>query len=139
MIAVDTNVLLRFLFKPVDKDNPQWQVKTAEEVIKKADKVFVSDIVIAEAEWVLASVFECSREEIFALLHNLASNIKFRYEDWQALNCALLDYSDYNNVELSDCLIARRANNRGAETLYTFENNKKLGALPVVTTLTNRN
>lgn len=136
MIAVDTNVLLRFLLKPIDKANPKWQVEVAEEIINNAESVFVSDIVIAETEWVLESVCECSREQIYTLLHDLANNTKFRYEAWQALNCALLDYTEHKNVELSACLIARRARLKGAETLYTFENSKKLGALPVATTLT---
>jgi len=63
MIAIDTNVLLRFLFKPVDSNNPKWQVDTAEALINKAGKVFISSIVIAETEWVLESVFECNRQE----------------------------------------------------------------------------
>jgi hypothetical protein len=32
-------------------------------------------------------------------------------------------------------MIARTAHKAGASTLYTFENDKKLGALPVVTRL----
>jgi len=135
MIAIDANVLLRFLFKPVDKNNPKWQVDVAEEVINKANKVFISSIVIAETEWILESVFECNRQEIYLVIRELASNTKFHFEDWPALNNALLDYIEYSHVELSDCLIARRAQNAGATTLFTFENEKKLGALPVVTTL----
>jgi predicted nucleic-acid-binding protein len=46
MIAVDTNVLLRFLFQPIDIQNPQWQVTRAEAIINQADKVFVTAIVI---------------------------------------------------------------------------------------------
>ena len=69
------------------------------------------------------------------MIHELVSNSKFQFDDWSALNNALLDYIEYNAVELSDCLIARRAQNTGATTLFTFENEKKLGALPVVTTL----
>lgn len=135
MIAIDTNVLLRFLFKPVDLKNPQWQVDRAETVINQADKVFVSAIVIAEMEWVLESVFQCSRKEIYTVLHELACNAKFQFEDWSVLNCALLDYLEFAAVDLSDCLIARTAQKAGASTLYTFENDKKLGALPVVTSL----
>jgi predicted nucleic-acid-binding protein len=115
MIAVDTNVLLRYLFR--------------------ADKAFVSAIVIAEMEWVLESVFQCSRKEIYTVLHELACNAKFRFEDWSVLNCALLDYLEYPSVDLSDCLIARNAQKAGASTLFTFENDKKLGALPIVTRL----
>lgn len=135
MIAVDTNVLLRYLFRPVDAKNPQWQVGRAETVINQADKVFVSAIVIAEMEWVLESVFQCSRKEIYTVLHELACNTKFRFEDWSVLNCALLDYLEYPSVDLSDCLIARSAQKAGASTLFTFENDKKLGALPIVTSL----
>ena len=135
MIAVDTNVLLRYLFKPIDKNNPKWQVDVAEALINQADKVFIASIVIAETEWVLESVFGCNRREIYTVIHELASNTKFQFEDWSALNNALLDYIEYEAVELSDCLIARHAQNAGATTLYTFENGKKLGALPVATTL----
>jgi hypothetical protein len=42
---------------------------------------------------------------------------------------------EFDAVDLSDCLIARLAQNAGATTLFTFENEKKLGALPVATTL----
>lgn len=135
MIAIDTNVLLRYLFKPIDSNNPKWQVEVAEALINQADKVFISAIVIAETEWVLESVFACTRQEIYTVIHELASNTKFQFEDWSALNNALLDYIEFHAVDLSDCLIARHAQNEGATTLYTFENEKKLGALPVVTSL----
>lgn len=135
MVAIDTNILLRYLFKLIDNNNPKWQVEVAEALIDQADKVFISAIVIAETEWVLESVFECNRQEIYTVIHELASNSKFQFEDWSALNNALLDYIENHAVDLSDCLIARNAQNQGATTLYTFENEKKLGILPVVTSL----
>jgi predicted nucleic-acid-binding protein len=135
MIAIDTNVLLRYLLEPLDQRNPHWQAIAARKVIERADEVFVSDIVLAELEWVLESAFELKRVEIAKLFQVLASNIRFCCEDWAALSCALMDYRDNSNVDLSDCLIARRANSRGARTLYTFENEKRLGALPIATTL----
>lgn len=135
MIAIDSNVLLRYLLKPIDKNNPQWQVDCAEQVINTADKVFIGDIVLAEVEWVLDSVFACERQDIYDLFHALANNSKFQFEDWAALNSALVDFQQLNKVELSDCLIARRAKHQGATTLYTFESIKKLGALSIVTTL----
>jgi predicted nucleic-acid-binding protein len=135
MIAVDTNVLLRYLLCPVDQHNPQWQVMKAAEIIDQAHKVFISDIVMVESEWILETVFECSRKEIHTLIHSIANNTKFQFEDWATLNKALLDYIEYNKVDLSDCLIARRAINQGALTLYTFERNNKLGALPIATSI----
>ncbi len=135
MIAIDTNVLLRYLMEPLDVHNPRWQVIVARDVIDHADAVFVSDIVIAEMEWVLESVFEIKRDDIATIIQTLANNHRFQFEDWSALQCALMDYRDYPKVDLSDCLVARRANRKGATTLYTFESEQKLGALRITTTL----
>ncbi|PJE79885.1 tRNA(fMet)-specific endonuclease VapC [invertebrate metagenome] len=135
MIAVDTNVLLRYLLEPIDARNPAWQATAAVETIHSADTVFLSDIVLAETEWVLETAFELNKAEIHRALKQLTCNTRFYFEDWNALQCALMDYNEYANVDFSDCLIARRANSKGAKTLYSFESRKKLGALPVVTTL----
>lgn len=135
MIAVDTNVLLRYLLEPLDVHNPQWQILAARQAIDREDKVFVSDIVLAEMEWVLETVFELTPTEIIRLFHSLTSNVRFCFEDWAALQAALIDYQDNENIDLSDCLIARRAHNHGAATLYTFEGPSRLGALPIVTSL----
>lgn len=135
MIAVDTNVILRFLLKPIDSNNPKWQVEQAESIINQADKVFISDVVLVEMEWILEGVFACSRKEICTLLRTLANNTQFCFTDWATINCALLDYSEHNKVELSDFLIARQAKSIGATTLYTFESEKKLGGVSGVTCL----
>ena len=135
MIAVDTNVLLRYLLEPLDSRNPQWQVLAARQVIEKEEKVFVSDIVLAEMEWVLDSVFELARADMAQLFQSLAGNVRFCFEDWAALQSALIDYQENENTDLSDCLIARKARNSGAATLYTFEGQNRLGALSIVTTL----
>lgn len=129
MIAVDTNVILRFLLQPVDTNNPKWQVDRAEEIINQADKVFIADIVIVEMEWILEGVFACSRKEIYSLFRALANNSKFCFNDWAAFNCALLDYVEHDKVELSDFLILRQAKSSGATAFYTFENEKKLGGV----------
>jgi predicted nucleic-acid-binding protein len=134
-IENETNVLLLYLLEPVDQHNPHWQAIAAKRAIERANEVFISDIVLAELEWVLESVFEIKRMEMATLFQALASNIRFCFDDRAALNCALMDYRDNSHVDLSHCLIARRANSRGASTLYTFESEKKLGALPIATTL----
>ena len=135
MIAVDTNVLLRYLLAPVDARNPPWQARVAAETINSADSVYLSDIVLAETEWVLETVFELTKAEIHSVLKQLASNTRFIFEDWSALQSALMDYSENPKVDFSDCLIARRAISKGTQTLYSFESSKKLGALSIVTTL----
>lgn len=135
MIAVDTNVILRFLLKPTDSNNPKWQIEQAESIINQADKVFISDIVLVEMEWILEGVFACSRKEICTLLRTLVNNTQFCFTDWATINCALLDYSEHSKVELSDFLIARQAKSIGATTLYRFESEKKLGGVSGITCL----
>lgn len=138
MIAVDTNVLLRYLLEPLDRDNPGWQTQKAIDTIHSAECVFLSDIVLAETEWVMETVFSITKRDIYNILYDLACHVRFQFEDWDALHCALMDYKEFSKVDFSDCLIARRAENKGATTLYTFEKESKLGALPVATSLSVR-
>ena len=138
MIAVDTNVLLRYLLQPIDDSNPPWQTQKAIQVIHSAVSIFLSDVVLAETEWVMETVFGMNRADIHNALYELACHSRFLFEDWDALHCALMDYKTYSKVDFSDCLIARRASNEGATTLYTFEKENKLGAMPVVTSLSTR-
>lgn len=93
MIAVDTNFLLRFLLKPIDGNNPKWQVDTAEATINQAEKVFIANIVLSETERVLESVFASTREQIHALIHALAGHTQLRFEDWAAFKQCLVGLS----------------------------------------------
>ncbi|MFV2056702.1 MAG: PIN domain-containing protein [Thiohalomonadales bacterium] len=135
MISVDTNVLLRYLVEPVDVRNPSWQVIAARNIIHNSDAVFISDIVLAEIEWVLESAFEFTSNEIYGVIQALANNSRFTFEDWSAVQCALLDYRESTTVDLSDRIIARRSINKGAKTLYTLEKKSNLGGLSCATTL----
>jgi predicted nucleic-acid-binding protein len=134
MIAVDTNVLLRYLLQPQDHRNPAWQAQAAHELIHTADQVYISDTILAELEWVLEGVFQASRKAIIEVVSALVSHSRFVFDDWEAVYCAWLDYQEHPKVDLSDCLIAQRAIRRGL-TLHTFEGERKLGGLAGVKTL----
>lgn len=134
MIAVDTNVLLRYLIHPLDNRNPNWQHKAAMVLIDGAEQVYVTDIVLAEMEWVLESYFGFNRDEIFRVMTELSQNPRFVFESWSALQCALMDYREISKADLSDCLIARRAHEKQAR-LYTFEGTAKFGAHPNAQTI----
>ena len=135
MIAVDTNILLRYLLEPLDARNPSKQVVAARQLIDHSEAVLITDVVIAELEWVLESVFELNRVEISSVVKALSHNSRFKFENWDVLQRALLDYSEHSHVDLSDCLIARKAQQQGATTLYTFERKQGLGGLSSATTL----
>lgn len=68
-LAVDTNVLLRYLVE----DDPQQTAKAAE-AIEAADTIFVSLIVLCETVWVLSRSYRRSRGEIAAALRSLITS-----------------------------------------------------------------
>ncbi len=57
MIAIDTNVVVRFLTRDDER-----QYRKAFQVIRNAPRIFLSDTVILETEWVLRHAYGFSRK-----------------------------------------------------------------------------
>lgn len=70
MIALDTNVLVRFL---VEDDEVQAAKATSliEQAIADDAALFISDVVLCETVWVLMSRYGFSRVEVAAVLRQL--------------------------------------------------------------------
>jgi predicted nucleic-acid-binding protein len=70
MIALDTNVLVRFL---VEDDAAQTAKVTAliEKTISEKETLFISDVVLCETVWVLTSRYGFSRAEVAGVLREL--------------------------------------------------------------------
>ena len=70
MIAVDTNVLIRYLVE----DDP-YQSRKAEQVFitaeEKGESLFISEIVLVETVWVLKRCYRLKREDIAEILVRL--------------------------------------------------------------------
>ena len=79
MIALDTNVLVRFLV-----EDDATQTKRAKASIRKAQAngatCYVSDIVMCELVWVLTSCYRIPRAEIAAVLRNLAASRQMSFD-----------------------------------------------------------
>ncbi|MCB1193346.1 MAG: type II toxin-antitoxin system VapC family toxin [Leptospiraceae bacterium] len=58
MVSVDTNILVRFLTKD---DDAQFQKAYT---LFQTEKIFITDTVLLETEWVLRYVYKCSKQEI---------------------------------------------------------------------------
>lgn len=65
MIAVDTNIVVRFL----TRDDPE-QFKQSEEIFRTYD-VFIPDTVILETEWVLRFAYKFDRKRIVEAFQQL--------------------------------------------------------------------
>src|SRR5437763_14755561 len=70
MIAVDTNVLVRYIVE----DDPQQSSAAAamiERAVKRDETIFVPQIVLCELVWVLSFAYRYKREAIAGFLHQL--------------------------------------------------------------------
>ncbi len=111
MIAVDTNIIIRFLTHDDEK-----QYKKSFTIFNKQE-IFISDTVIMETEWVLRYAYKFSSEDIcnaflnlFGLKNVHLSNPTFIAQaiDWHKGG---LDFSDA--MHLTQC--------QQFEKLYTFD------------------
>jgi predicted nucleic-acid-binding protein len=119
VIAFDTNVLIRLLVK----DDPD-QFATATALLERAseaeERCYLSDAVLCETAWVLASLYGASRSEILAALSTIAAEGRYAFDDPEGLADALRAY-EAGRADFSDYLIGERAQRRGARTTYTFD------------------
>src|SRR5260364_294463 len=115
MIAIDTNVLLRYLLQDDKRQSAQ-----ATTLLKAGRKVLITDVVLAESVWTLkGKKYQLSKEKIIDIVHALFSEPAITFEDNQAVWCALKDYAD--------ALIVNKAKRFGhvkgieIESVYTFD------------------
>src|SRR2546423_3979622 len=98
MRAVDTNVLLRLL----TRDDPK-QVAAAEAFV--ASGAWVSHLVLAEAIWVLTSVYELGPDEIAAAVDMLLDHRDLTLQDPDTVAAALQHFRKRPAVGLTDFLV----------------------------------
>lgn len=94
MIAVDTNVVVRFLVA----DDPEQSARARE--LFADERIFIPDTVVLETAWVLGYSYELDRASIAAALHRLFGLPNVQLRDAAELALALewydggLDFAD---------------------------------------------
>ncbi len=130
MIALDTNVLVRFLV-----DGEPRQAKIAREFLEGLtgeQPGFVCREVIVELVWVLERAYGFARERIAGVLDALIATEELRTEASDDVALAALQYGR-GGAGFSDLMIAAAAQRAGAQALYTFD--QKAARLPNATLL----
>jgi predicted nucleic-acid-binding protein len=119
VIAVDTNVLIRFLVSDDLK-----QALRARTLIhgcrSRGEKCLVTNPVLCEVEWVLESLYKATRADIVSAIRTLQTTAPFVMEDEALIERAIRSYAR-GKGDLSDYLLGEIANARGARTTYTFD------------------
>jgi len=120
MRAVDTNVLVRL----ATRDDAQ-QTVAAEAFV--AAGAWVSHIVLVEAMWVLASVYDLEPKRIATAVDMLLNHQDLTVQDADTVTAALERFRQHPALGFSDCLILEVARKAGHLPLATFD--RDLGKL----------
>ena len=132
MIAIDTNVLLRYLLR----DN-KMQAAKADKLINGSTPVLITDVVLAETLWTLkGEKYSLDKTAIVDVIHSLFEEPNICFEDGQTVWQALNDYRQAKPVrvgnkkkeaDFSDALIVNKAKFCATEKgealngVYTFD------------------
>jgi predicted nucleic-acid-binding protein len=114
MLAVDTNVLIRLFVRDDEK-----QVKLADQFIAKG--AWVSHLVLAEALWVLDSVYGLSAAQQIEALGLLLAHESLVLQDADTVSAALTHFQSKPALGFSDCLVLEVARKAGHIPLGTFD------------------
>ena len=124
MIAIDTNVLLRYLLW----DDVE-QAQKADKLINGNDLVLVPDVVLVETIWTLkGKKYKLDKQSIISMVSALFEEKNICFEKPQVIWQTLNDYrqaktikvgNKNNHADFADALIVNKAK------LYASENNKK--------------
>jgi len=112
--AVGTNILVRLATRDDAK-----QVATAEAFV--AHGAWVPHLVLAEATWVLRSVYDRSPEEIASAIDILLNHEHLTLQDSEAVAAAVTNFRRRPALGFSDCLVLEVARKAGHLPLGTFD------------------
>lgn len=116
MRAVDTNVLVRLVTREDTR-----QVAAAEKFVESG--AWVSHLVLAEATWVLTSVYERAPADIATAVDMLLNHEHLTLQDPDAVAAAVEDFRGRPSLGFSDCLVLAIARKAGHLPLGTFDRN----------------
>ena len=118
MIALDTNVIIRYL---VRDDEDQAEVsRVLLESLSEERPGFVCREVILEVVWVLARAYRLSRDQIAVIVEELTQTEGLIIESDEDVIQAAMGYRQ-GSADFSDFMILIAAQRAGAEPLYTFD------------------
>ena len=115
MIAVDTNILLRYF----DQDGEQGLLATRliEDQLTAQNRGFISLIVICEMVWVMQRAYRADRASIGAFLRGLVSAPQFEVQEQEAVVKAI----EREKQDIADALIHAVGRIAGCSSTLTFD------------------
>ena len=118
MIALDTNVLVRYLAQD-DARQSALATRLIEKTLSPSNRGFVSLITLMETVWVMESCYGADAATVAGILDDLVDASSLQLQDAQAVKTASRRYAQ-GGVDLHGCLIVSLAADRKAAVM-TFD------------------
>jgi predicted nucleic-acid-binding protein len=119
-IAVDTNVLVRFLVK-----DDLHQFAVAKQLVDDAEAagepLLVMLCALLETEWVLRSRYKLDKASIASAFTAMLESAGVEFEHEPTVEEALYVWAQHPKSDFSDCLLASRAAHLGRSRFLTFD------------------
>ena len=119
MIAIDTNILVRY----ITQDDLQ-QAEATENLLaiynNKPQSIFINNIVLCEFVWVLEKGYKYTQQQISSTIRIILSTEEFAFEYHNVLWLALEEY-ELKNTDFSDSLISKLNHNLGYKQTFSFD------------------
>ena len=126
MIALDTNVLVRYLAQD-DRRQSALATRLIEKTLSPSNRGFVSLVTLIETVWVMESRYGADAATVAAILDDLVDAASLQLQDAQAVKAASQRYAQ-GGADLHDCLIVSLAADcRAAVVTFDAKAAKRLG------------
>ena len=119
MIAVDTNVLVRYITND-DKEQALLATTLLDSYIEKEKSIFINNIVLCELVWVLVRGYKYQKEDIIKTLKLLLSSVEFEFENHELAFLTVIEY-EKAEADFSDILIGLLNHYRNCKVTYSFD------------------
>ena len=119
MIALDTNVIVRFLVR----DDPA-QARRAKALVdrltEREERAYVSDIVLCELVWVLTRTYRFERAQVVTAIDALVRAKQLRFGSVDNVLRALSAF-ERGKGDFADCLVREHARAAECDAVMTFD------------------
>lgn len=119
MIALDTNVLVRFLVRDDEVQRAEAR-ELVERAIEAQARLYVPSVVLCETVWVLSSSYRFGRDQISAVLDRVTRARSLEIERIEEVRGAIHAYAG-GRGDFADYLIREIARRGGHERVATFD------------------
>lgn len=105
MLAIDTNILLRYITQD-DAEQAESVNQLFAKYNEKKASLFINPFVLCECVWVLKKGYKYSKEEICHVLKHILEIEEF-VVGYHEILWEVLDIYNHKNIDFSDALIAK--------------------------------